>query len=405
MSTIDTQQALPPGPGAWTRSTPTIGFAIDYMAGTFHGSFADYDAQVTDGALEGSAAVASVQAKDPNLEAHLQGPDFFDAERNPQLAFRTKHISRSGNDLTIAGELTIKGHTEPVEIKGVDQRPDPRPLRRRALRAQARDDAGPHRVRRELEQPAAERRAGPVERRKAGRGPAARADGGLTDARPRHQREPAPRLAQHEAADGGGAVARGEGVELVLYDGLREVPPYDEDDDRDPAPAAVAHLRDAIAGADAVIFSTPEYNHSIPGQLKNAVDWASRPLATNVFRNKPGIEWLYSGVEKTTASAPLWRRAVARALREPGRVVVLVIRRDLSDACIDTSSRRSPRATAPPKSAAGVVRVATQAPADAEACSRPSARAAGPRPASRRWTGRLAISAAVSSSRRTRCRA
>jgi chromate reductase len=77
------------------------------------------------------------------------------------------------------------------------------------------------------------------------------------------------------------------GVELVLYDALRQVPPYDEDDDRDPAPAAVAHLRDAIAGADAVLFSTPEYNHSIPGQLKNAVDWASRPLATNVFRNKP----------------------------------------------------------------------------------------------------------------------
>ena len=77
------------------------------------------------------------------------------------------------------------------------------------------------------------------------------------------------------------------GVELVLYDALRQVPPYDADDDRDPAPAAVAHLRDAIAGADAVLFSTPEYNHSIPGQLKNAVDWASRPLATNVFRNKP----------------------------------------------------------------------------------------------------------------------
>ena len=52
-------------------------------------------------------------------------------------------------------------------------------------------------------------------------------------------------------------------------------------------PQAVAHLRDAIAGADAVFFSTPEYNHSIPGQLKNAIDWASRPLATNVFRNKP----------------------------------------------------------------------------------------------------------------------
>jgi chromate reductase len=78
-----------------------------------------------------------------------------------------------------------------------------------------------------------------------------------------------------------------EGAELHIYEGLKEVPPYDEDDDGDTPPAAVAHLRDAIAGADAVFFSTPEYNYSIPGQLKNAIDWASRPLADNVLRNKP----------------------------------------------------------------------------------------------------------------------
>src|SRR2546422_9123711 len=76
-------------------------------------------------------------------------------------------------------------------------------------------------------------------------------------------------------------------VEFELYDGLKAVPPYDEDDDVDPAPAVVAHLRDVIAGADAVFFVTPEYNASIPGQLKNAVDWASRPLATSALRNKP----------------------------------------------------------------------------------------------------------------------
>jgi chromate reductase len=78
-----------------------------------------------------------------------------------------------------------------------------------------------------------------------------------------------------------------EGVELELWDGLKAVPPYDEDDDIETAPAAVAELRDAIAGADAILFATPEYNHSIPGQLKNALDWASRPLATNPLRNKP----------------------------------------------------------------------------------------------------------------------
>jgi polyisoprenoid-binding protein YceI len=118
MSTIDTQNALPTGTWSADKVHSTIGFAIDYMAGTFHGSFASYEAQVADGALAGSAEVASVQAKDPNLEAHLQGPEFFDAERHPQLTFHAEDITRSGNDLTVAGEITIKGHTEPVEIKG-----------------------------------------------------------------------------------------------------------------------------------------------------------------------------------------------------------------------------------------------------------------------------------------------
>jgi chromate reductase len=76
-------------------------------------------------------------------------------------------------------------------------------------------------------------------------------------------------------------------VEFELWDGLKAVPPYDEDDDKDPAPAAVTRLRAAIAGADAVLIATPEYNSSLPGQLKNALDWASRPVATNVLRNKP----------------------------------------------------------------------------------------------------------------------
>src|SRR5919201_2502646 len=103
-------------------------------------------------------------------------------------------------------------------------------------------------------------------------------------------------------------------VEFRLFDGLKEVPPYDEDDDVQPAPAAVARLRDAIAGADAVLFSTPEYNSSLPGQLKNAVDWASRPRATSVLRNKPvavvgastgafGAVWAQAALRKVLGSA------------------------------------------------------------------------------------------------------
>jgi chromate reductase, NAD(P)H dehydrogenase (quinone) len=77
------------------------------------------------------------------------------------------------------------------------------------------------------------------------------------------------------------------GVEFELFEGLKAVPPYDEDDDSADAPAAAAQLRAAIAGADAILFATPEYNSSVPGQLKNALDWASRPLATNSLRNTP----------------------------------------------------------------------------------------------------------------------
>jgi chromate reductase, NAD(P)H dehydrogenase (quinone) len=84
-----------------------------------------------------------------------------------------------------------------------------------------------------------------------------------------------------------GELFEAEGVEFEIYDGLKEVPPYDEDDDVEGGPEAVARIRAAVAEADAVFFSTPEYNHSIPGVLKNAVDWLSRPLATNVLRNKP----------------------------------------------------------------------------------------------------------------------
>src|ERR671929_121404 len=72
------------------------------------------------------------------------------------------------------------------------------------------------------------------------------------------------------------------GVELEVFDGLKAIPPYDADDDVQPAPAAVQHLRDALAGVDAVLVATPEYNASIPGVLKNALDWASRPHAQHL---------------------------------------------------------------------------------------------------------------------------
>ena len=104
------------------------------------------------------------------------------------------------------------------------------------------------------------------------------------------------------------------GVEFELFDGLRDVPPYDADEDAPGlhAPGVVA-LKEAIERADAVLISTPEYNHSIPGVLKNALDWASRPVADNVLRGKPaavvgastglfGAVWAQAEVRKVLAA-------------------------------------------------------------------------------------------------------
>ena len=77
------------------------------------------------------------------------------------------------------------------------------------------------------------------------------------------------------------------GAELAELTGLAHLPAYSEDGDVSPPPPTVAALRGALASADAVLISTPEYNSSIPGQLKNALDWASRPFPDNALRGKP----------------------------------------------------------------------------------------------------------------------
>ena len=83
-----------------------------------------------------------------------------------------------------------------------------------------------------------------------------------------------------------GELLEAEGAEFEIYEGLRDIPPFDEDEEAF-SPEAVSRLNEAVQGADAVFFTTPEYNSSIPGVLKNALDWVSRPFATNAMRNKP----------------------------------------------------------------------------------------------------------------------
>ncbi len=74
-------------------------------------------------------------------------------------------------------------------------------------------------------------------------------------------------------------------VEVEIFD-LHGIPPFSEDEERNP-PARVIEFKQKIREADAILFSTPEYNYSIPGVLKNAIDWASRPYGDNAWTGKP----------------------------------------------------------------------------------------------------------------------
>jgi polyisoprenoid-binding protein YceI len=100
----------------------TVGFEVPYLGGSFKGQFRGAQATLSvdesTARLEGSADVASVDVKDENLTAHLQSPDFFDAERHPQLLFAANGFSLDGERVSVEGELTIKGVTRPVELTG-----------------------------------------------------------------------------------------------------------------------------------------------------------------------------------------------------------------------------------------------------------------------------------------------
>lgn len=141
-----------------------------------------------------------------------------------------------------------------------------------------------------------------------------------------------------------------EGVEVDIWQGLKVIPPYDQDDDVVPGPEAVEAFRELVRESDAVFFATPEYNSSVPGALKNALDWASRPMATNAFRNKPvavigssagmfGAVWAQAELRKVLAAMGARvaevEVAIGRATEkfdDEGRLLDEELREQLADA-------------------------------------------------------------------------
>jgi len=120
MSTILKQTTAVPT-GTWNADPThsTVGFAVKHMSvGSFKGAFNEFGAQLEDGALAGSAKVASVNVKDEQLNAHLQSPDFFDAERYPEITISTGPLEIENGRVTADAELSLRGITRSVQLTG-----------------------------------------------------------------------------------------------------------------------------------------------------------------------------------------------------------------------------------------------------------------------------------------------
>jgi polyisoprenoid-binding protein YceI len=124
MSTVTSpQEVLQTGTWQADAAHSRVEFAVEYMTGTFRGSFSPFEAILEDGTLRGSAKTADIKVQDENLGAHLQSPDFFDAERTPTIGFESSEIAIDGPAVTVKGELTIRGAAKPVELTGTISEP------------------------------------------------------------------------------------------------------------------------------------------------------------------------------------------------------------------------------------------------------------------------------------------
>lgn len=122
MSTL-ADRAVPTGTWRVDPAHSQVGFAIEYMGGTFRAGFSPVDVTLEvgeDGVLSitGSAAAESVKVQDENLNTHLLSPEFFDAERTPQLRFDSTEVRVDGREIGVAGALTVKGRSEQIDLAG-----------------------------------------------------------------------------------------------------------------------------------------------------------------------------------------------------------------------------------------------------------------------------------------------
>jgi polyisoprenoid-binding protein YceI len=124
MSTIEqTETGIPTG--TWKADTvhSRVAFEVPYAVATFSGEVPDFEATLKNGQLTGVARIESIHVKEENLQAHLLSPDFFDAERHPEVTFKSREIRRTGDDVEIDGEVTIKGVTQPAKLTGIANGP------------------------------------------------------------------------------------------------------------------------------------------------------------------------------------------------------------------------------------------------------------------------------------------
>jgi polyisoprenoid-binding protein YceI len=118
MTSTITETAIPTG--TWKADTVHSGvaFEVPYAVATFSGEVPDFEASLVDGKLAGVAKIASLTVKDENLQAHLLSPEFFDAERHPEVRFEGSRLTRDGDKATLEGEITIRGITKPATLTG-----------------------------------------------------------------------------------------------------------------------------------------------------------------------------------------------------------------------------------------------------------------------------------------------